>query len=85
MTGGEDFFDKDLLIKLIFEYQEDEQGGVGYRPDNFHAFFWSFFGLSLLLFGNLKMIDHIIMESLSSVIRKTKKWKKQNKYQRIII
>ena len=30
MIGGEDFFDKDLLIKLIFEYQDDEQGGIDY-------------------------------------------------------
>ena len=29
MIEGEDFFDKDLLIKLIFEYQDDEQGGIG--------------------------------------------------------
>ena len=28
MIGGEDFFDKYLLIKFIFEYQNDEQGGI---------------------------------------------------------
>ena len=28
MIGGEDFFDKDLLINLIFEYQDDEWRGI---------------------------------------------------------
>ena len=28
MIDGEDFFDKDFLIKSIFEYQDDEQGGI---------------------------------------------------------
>ena len=44
MIGGEDFFDKDLLIELICEYQDDEQGGIGDRPGNYHEVFRSFFG-----------------------------------------
>ena len=60
MIGTESFFDKDLLIKFILECQDDELGGIGDRPGNCHDVFHTFFGfcgLSLLGFGNLKMID----------------------------
>ena len=60
MIGSEDFFDKDLLIKFILECQDDELGGIGDRPGNCHDVFHTFFGfcgLSLLGYGNLKMID----------------------------
>ena len=60
MIGTESFFDKDLLIKFILECQDDELGGIGDRPGNCHDVFHTFFGfcgLSLLGYGNLKMID----------------------------
>ena len=60
MIGTEGFFDKDLLIKFILECQDDELGGIGDRPGNCHDVFHTFFGfcgLSLLKYGNLKMID----------------------------
>ena len=60
MIGAESFFDKDLLIKFILECQDDELGGIGDRPGNCHDVFHTFFGfcgLSLLGYGNLKMID----------------------------
>ena len=60
MIGAEDFFDKDLLIKFILECQDDISGGIGDRPGNCHDVFHTFFGfcgLSLLGYGNLKMID----------------------------
>ena len=60
MIGTESFFDKDLLIKFILECQDDELGGIGDRPGNCHDVFHTFFGfcgLSLLKYGNLKMID----------------------------
>ena len=60
MIGTESFFDRDLLIKFILECQDDELGGIGDRPGNCHDVFHTFFGfcgLSLLGYGNLKMID----------------------------
>ena len=60
MIGTENFFDKNLLIKFILECQDDELGGIGDRPGNCHDVFHTFFGfcgLSLLKYGNLRMID----------------------------
>ena len=60
MIGTENFFDKNLLIKFILNCQDDELGGIGDRPGNCHDVFHTFFGfcgLSLLKYGNLRMID----------------------------
>lgn len=60
MIGTEGYFQKDLLIKFILECQDDELGGIGDRPGNCHDVFHTFFGLcglSLLGYGDLKMID----------------------------
>lgn len=60
MIDTQDYFDKNLLIKFILECQDDELGGIGDRPGNCHDVFHTFFGLcglSLLGYGDLKMID----------------------------
>ncbi len=59
MIDTSDFIDKTLLTKWILECQ-DEDGGfadrMGNVPDVFHTFF-GLSGLSLLKFGNLKLIN----------------------------
>jgi geranylgeranyl transferase type-2 subunit beta len=59
MIDTSDFIDKSLLTKWILECQ-DEDGGfadrMGNVPDVFHTFF-GLCGLSLMKFGNLKLIN----------------------------
>jgi geranylgeranyl transferase type-2 subunit beta len=60
MIGTESFFNKELLIKFILECQDEELGGIGDRPGNYHDVFHTFFGLcglSLMKYEGLKMID----------------------------
>ena len=59
MIGTESFFNKELLIKFILECQDEELGGIGDRPGNYHDVFHTFFGLcglSLMKYEGLKMI-----------------------------
>ena len=75
MIGAEGYIDKNLLIKFILECQDDELGGIGDRPGNCHDIFHTFFGLcglSLLHYGNLKLIDAtyaIPVENVKQIIK----------------
>jgi geranylgeranyl transferase type-2 subunit beta len=60
MIGTMKFFDNELLMKFILECQDEELGGIGDRPGNYHDVFHTFFGLcglSLMKYNGLKLID----------------------------